>query len=596
MKNKLKLGIQSKIVIIFSLVTLIILSTIYFYLNKNLSNYTYQRIRKNLLRQTRLVQLILDNRLISGASFQKLDQIADEIGNNLDLRVTIINSSGKVLGDSELDAEKLANLENHLYRPEVQQALKTGLGQSKRYSITVEKELLYLATLFDNQNNQGIVRLSIPLSEIEFITSSLRKLLLFALVISFAFALVLNFLVAIFISKPIKEMSWVANSIARGDFSKKTFRLRTNDEIQDLAKALNYMSDQVKLRIDQVTASKSHLETVLLSMVEGVMVIDSQANILLVNKALCELFYIKEEVVGKKPIEALRNIEIQELAEKILDAKKSLETKEVTILIPEERHLLIHATPILREKKTEGAVLVFHDITDLRKLERVRRDFVANVSHELRTPATSIKGYAETLLEGALEDKANAKEFIKIIHSDSQRLAYLVNDLLDLAKIESGKLHLDLKPCSIKSILKRVLVMLDKKIKEKRLKIKIDIPPKTAKVLADKESISQVFLNLIDNAIKYSLEGGTVTISAFEKNNMAYIQIKDQGIGIEQKNIQRIFERFYRVDKGRSRQLGGTGLGLAIVKHIVVAHKGSVAVESKFNYGSTFTFTLLKAS
>jgi two-component system phosphate regulon sensor histidine kinase PhoR len=263
-------------------------------------------------------------------------------------------------------------------------------------------------------------------------------------------------------------------------------------------------------------------------------------------------------------------------------------------MVPEEKILLVHATAVVRKKKTEGAVMVFHNITELRHLENIRRDFVANVSHELRTPLTNIKGYAETLLEGALNDKKNAKEFLEIIHTDSDRLARLVDDLLDLSRLESGQSKLDLKACSMALVAKKVISLLKKEAEDKSISISTEMV-KDEKVLADESKISQVLLNLIDNAIKYTPENGTISISAQAKAAVVEVRVSDTGIGISDKDLPRIFERFYRVDKARSRELGGTGLGLSIVKHIVQEHKGSVRVESLVGQGSTFTFTLPKA-
>ncbi|MGD9015666.1 MAG: ATP-binding protein, partial [Candidatus Omnitrophota bacterium] len=286
---------------------------------------------------------------------------------------------------------------------------------------------------------------------------------------------------------------------------------------------------------------------------------------------------------------------IQEVADSVLKLKQGVISKEVSFLLLEERIFLVHATPIIRGGISEGGVLVFHDITELRRLEKIRQDFVANVSHELRTPVSSVKGYAETLLEGALKDKKNARDFLRIIHSDADRLAKLIDDLLDLSKIESGKLKMDLKSYSIKPIVKRVISGLDKQSKEKSIRIKEDIPRDIPNILADESRIAQVLLNLMDNAIKYNNEGGSITILAKEKDNFIRIEISDTGVGIPEKDLPRLFERFYRIDKARSRELGGTGLGLSIVKHIIQAHNGEVFVQSIFGKGSTFSFTIPKA-
>ena len=430
--------------------------------------------------------------------------------------------------------------------------------------------------------------------EIDLLSGYLKKLLFISLLIAFIFSVIITFIASVFISKPIKEMAQVAGDIADGDFSRKV-STSTHDGVGDLAMAFNHMAEQISARIEEVTASRSLLEAVLLSMSEGVMVVDAKCGILLMNKPLKDFLLIRDDPAGKKPLEVIRNIDIQEIAEDVLNLKKGVECCEISLLFPEERILLVHATPVLREDRVEGAVLVFHDITELRRLDKVRQDFVANVSHELRTPVTIIKGYAETLLECALDDKGHAREFLQVIHSDSDRLARLIDDLLDLSRIESGKLNLTFRPCAIKGIVERVVLELKKQADERSVTIKVDIPEDIPDILADEAGIGQVLLNLLDNAIKYNKEKGLVTVSAGENNGYVKVEVFDTGVGIPERDLNRIFERFYRVDKARSRELGGTGLGLSIVKQIIQEHNGEVAVESLMGQGSTFSFTIPKA-
>ena len=589
----MKISIHYKITFIFGIIIAVILFGIFFYLNKNLQADTYQRIKTNLIKQTDLAKSYLEEDFTQDVQSYKLDTIADRIGKILNLRVTIIGLDGAVWGDSELDDKELTEVENHLYRPEVQQALKSEFGENRRFSTTIKKGMLYVAVLYGKKEAQGIVRLSIPLLEIELISNRLKKLHLVAFIFAFILAVIMSFAISVLISKPIKEISQFAQGIAEGDFSKKV-PVSTNDEISDLAKAFNYMSEQIKLRIEEVTSSKLRLEAVLLSMFEGVMVVDLEGAILLMNQTLKDFLLIRENPVGRKPLEVIRNIEIQEIADSTLQIKQSVQSRQITLLLPQEKILLVHATPIVWEGKPEGAVLVFHDITNLRKLEKIRQDFVANVSHELRTPVSSIKGYAETLLEGALEDKENARDFLKIIYSDSDRLAKLINDLLDLTKIESEKLKMELRPCVIRPVVERVVSGVNKQAKDSSITIKMDIPRELPNILADEVRIAQVLLNLIDNAIKYNKEKGLVIISAKEKDGFIQIDVSDTGVGIPEEDLPRLFERFYRVDKARSRELGGTGLGLSIVKHIIQEHQGEISVQSVLGQGSTFSFTIPK--
>jgi two-component system phosphate regulon sensor histidine kinase PhoR len=527
-------------------------------------------------------------------AFETSDLLADKIGRDLKVRATVIALDGTVLGDSDLNREDIARMENHKNRPEIKQAISSDLGESKRYSMTVEKDMLYVASVFGKPVPLGVIRLSVPLSEITFISARLKHLLVVSFIIAFIFAIMIGFVASIFISRPIKEVARTAKSVAQGDFSKK-LSIRTGDEIEDLAGSFNYMSDQVRQRIENVTAIKSRLEAVFLSMSEGVIVLDPAGRIIFMNQSLKDLFGIKEDPKGKRPIEIIRNIEIHEIVEKTLRLKAGVHKEEISVLMPGEKTFLVHGTPVFKEKETDGVVLVFHDITELRHLEKIRQDFVANVSHELRTPVTNIKGYAETLLDGAIDDEENARDFVKIIHSDSERLARLVNDILDLSRIEAGKLKMNIINFNVRSLAEKVILSLDKQAKDKSIKIENKIPDNISNLSADEALISQVLLNLMDNAIKYNNEGGNISITAHDKGKFTQIDINDTGTGIPEKDLPRIFERFYRVDKARSREMGGTGLGLSIVKHIIQSHGGEVSVKSILGQGSTFSFTIPKS-
>ncbi|MCK5305784.1 MAG: HAMP domain-containing protein [Candidatus Omnitrophica bacterium] len=590
----MKVSIHYKITFVFGAIIAVVFFGVYIYLNNNLREDTYQRIRTNLLKQASLTKFFFEEDPAGAVRHQGIDETADKIGKELSARVTVIGSDGTVLGDSSLDEGALGSAENHLFRPEVQQALLTGTGESRRFSTTLKKDMLYIARGFGEGKTRGIIRLSMPLSEIELISSRLKKLLIASFLPAFLLAVIISFAASAFITKPIKKMSSLAQAIAGGDFSERVL-ISTKDEMGDLAKTFNYMSEQIRFRIEEVTLSRSRFEAVLLSMFEGVMVVDIKGAILLMNQALKDFLLVKEEPHGKKPLEVVRNIEIQEIIDKVLKIKQGVESREISLLLPEEKTLLLHAAPVVREGATEGAVLVFHDITNLRRLEKMRQDFVANVSHELRTPIASIKGYAETLIEGALDDKENARDFLKIIYSDSDRLAKLIDDILDLSRVESGRLKMTLTPSAVKPIIERVVAGLKKQAQDKSVKIKIDIPQDIPRVLADENRVAQVLLNLIDNAIKYTESKGEVIISADEQGEFVRIDVSDTGIGIPENDLPRLFERFYRVDKARSRELGGTGLGLSIVKHIVQAHNGQVSVQSVLGQGSAFSFTIPKA-
>jgi two-component system, OmpR family, phosphate regulon sensor histidine kinase PhoR len=587
----LRIGITYRIAYIFIITIALVFLGVFFYLDNIVTDYTYYRIKENLSKQLNLSASILENAKDISYNSYDLDKIADTIGRDLDVRTTIISMDGKVYGDSSLDGVLLRNIDNHIDRPEVQDALRGGIGQAERFSDTLKADKLYVAKIFGKDSAQGIIRLAVPLSDINIISGKLKGILVVALMFAFTVSVVLFFLVSVWISRPLKEISWIAQNIAHGDFSKRPSAV-SGDEIGDLSESIRFMSDQIKTKIEEVTTNKLRLEAVLWSMFEGVMVIDRSGNIILINHALKELLKIKENPSGKSTIEVIRNLDIQDIAESVLRQPSGVLSREIAISTPVEKNLMVHATPVARDGKNEAAVLVFHDITELRRLEEIRKDFVANVSHELRTPVSNIQGYAETLLQGALDDRINAKEFIAVIHSDSQRLAVLINDLLDLSKIESGKMALNLELNNLKEIVDDACSKIQKKINEKAINFNVAIPDNAKTIYCDKEKIAQAVLNLAENAVKYTPEKGTVKIEASKGNGFIKVDVIDSGIGIPEEHIPRIFERFYRVDKARSRELGGTGLGLSIVKHIVQTHSGEVWVHSIPSKGSTFSFTI----
>lgn len=592
----MRIPIHYRITFLFTAIVLVILFSVFVYLNVSLRENTYQNTRLNLQKQIAVAKVVLEERLADKSLAMDIaDTFCDEIGKLLGVRITIIGPTGVVYGDSELNGQALRDVENHFMRPEVQEALESGYGESRRYSTTVKKDMLYVATTFGGAELKGFLRLSIPLSDIEALSGRLKQLLIVVFVFGFFGVFTASFAISSFISRPIHEMAHSAHAIARGDYSKKIPIVR-GDEVGELATAFNYMIDQVRSRLEEVVANQSRLEAVLLSMFEAVMVVDSSGVILLLNKALKDVFRIKEDYQGKKPLELIRNIEIQEIIDKALLSCGGVITKEVVILTPVEKTLLMHAAPVIQKGSVQGAVLVMHDITELRRLERIRQDFVANVSHELRTPVTNIKGYAETLLEGALDDKKHAREFMKIIHSDAERLAQLIEDILDLSKIEAGKIPLAIEPLDLKAVLLPVVSGLEKQMQTKGIVLSLKLTEDLPRILADKNSMRQILLNLLDNAIKYNRPNGTITISASCSYDAVQVEVADSGIGIAEKDLSRIFERFYRTDKARSRELGGTGLGLSIVKHLLAAQGGTISVESTLGEGSIFRFSLPKAA
>lgn len=589
----MRINIHIKFTLAFCVVLAVVLGGVFLYLDDTFRDYVHDRIKADLLKEARLVKLFLEEDFPPGPSLRQTDALVDRIGETIRSRVTIIGLDGNVLGDSELDGRRLRELENHLYRPEVQQAIHggSGTGQSSRFSTTVQKTMVYTAVMFGREQPEGIVRLSLPLTEVHMVTSRLKKTLGVSIFLAFLFAGMISFLASRRISKPLQQIIQTTKQIAKGDFTRK-IAVSTGDEVEDLAGAVNDMSEQIKQRIDIITSARTRFEAILLNMVEGVMVVDARGRINLINPELMSILNVSSDPAGRKPLEVLRNIEVQEMVDRMLQGKTPAESREITARIREERIFLVNAAPVKRDGGIEGAVLVFHDITELRNLEKMRREFVANVSHELRTPAANIKGYSETLLDGALKDPEHAEEFIRIINADADRLAVLISDLLDLSRIESGKLEMEFIPCSLKRMVERAADQVKPLAREKDIKVMSEVPDGFC-VSADEARITQALLNVLDNAVKYTQEGGRVWITAADLDgDRIKIDISDNGPGIARKDLPRIFERFYRVDKARSRELGGTGLGLSIVKHIVQEHNGKIFVESTPGRGSIFSITL----
>ncbi|MFA7283033.1 MAG: ATP-binding protein, partial [Candidatus Omnitrophota bacterium] len=393
---------------------------------------------------------------------------------------------------------------------------------------------------------------------------------------------------------PINRITYVSSKFAKGDFSRRIF-YNSGDEIGRLASTLNKMAQDIEEKIREIATKNQHLEAIFNSMIEGVIVTDNKLKIISINHPIEGLFGIKRaEAEGKFFLEGIRNSKISELINEAMNSAKFL-SQEVTLVMPEHKVFQANVSPIFEQNKVTGSVTIIHDITEIRRLETMRRDFVANVSHELKTPLTSIKGFVETLLEGAIEDKENSIDFLKIIKNHTDRLNALINDLLDLSHIESKEVTLNNEKFSLSGLAFEVTAGFKSQAKKKGLKIISELP-EGLEVLADKGKIEQVFANLISNAIKYNKENGSVRIYSEQMQDRVKIVIEDSGSGIPAKDLPRIFERFYRVDKARSRELGGTGLGLSIVKHIVELHSGTVGVESTEGLGSKFFFTLPPAA
>jgi two-component system phosphate regulon sensor histidine kinase PhoR len=531
-----------------------------------------------------------------------LQETARDLGNRASARVTLVAADGTVLADSTARDADLPAIENDKSRPEIQQALSTGHGEDIRPSHTTGERTMYRAVLLHQPQNAApiAVRVGLPMVIADREISELKQRLFLALGVAFLVALMLSVWLAHSITRPLSDIASAARQLSSGH---QTIPIRTTaqDEVGILATTLNDMASQLHAKIDELSEDRAQLLAVLTSMVEGVMVLDYRGHVLQINPALERMFGISRvEARGRPCAELFRHQQLNDLVTTILRSPAPYEDEIVLPLTG--RCLQIEASPAGGERESEACiVLVFHDITELRRLEKIRKDFVANVSHELRTPLTSIKGYVEALLDGAKDDPIASVKFLEIILKQSDRLNLIIEDLLELSKIESGRVSLKEEPLELRSVVDRTLSMIKPIADKKRHRLVTSVDPSLPPVAGDEGRLVQVLTNLLDNAIKYTPEGGTITVGATLAPSIGNaeppagaieLNVTDTGIGIPEEDRPRVFERFYRVDKARSRELGGTGLGLAIVKHIVEGHAGQVWVEANHPHGSRFVVRL----
>ena len=518
-------------------------------------------------------------------------------------RVTVIAPDGRVLADSAVSDSNLATLENQRARPEFQQVAATGRGTDLRTSHPTGERTLYLAVGLSGTNQTAptvFLRLGLPMTTYDREVAKLHQDLALAFGIAFLIAVALSVWLAHSITKPLSYIAIAARQLAKGDHVAR-IRTGSRDEVGLLADTLNHMTDQLRTKIDELSEDRSQLMAMLTSMVEGVMILDRRGHVLQINPALERMFDVtRMEARGHPCSDVFRHPQLDSLVSTVLTKRKNEEDE--ILLHPSGRRLHIEASVTESDRENEAcAVLVFHDMTELRRLEIIRKDFVANVSHELRTPLTSIKGYIEALLDGAKDDPETSTNFLDIILKQSDRLNLILEDLLQLSMIESGQVLFKREPLHIQIVVERTLAMIKPLADKKGQRLVSFVEDNLPAVLSDEDRLLQVLSNLLDNAVKYTPGKGTITVAAHpvldgaEQPAMATaveLSVSDTGFGIPEWDRPRVFERFYRVDKARSRELGGTGLGLAIVRHIVEGLGGRVWVEANAPIGSRFVVRL----
>jgi len=520
----------------------------------------------------------------------ELDALCKEIGKTSGTRFTLIRPDGTVAGDSD---ENPSDMENHADRPEVRQALEGKTGTDRRYSRTLGEKMMYVAVpLPDDGGETGfVIRAALPMTAITGELNKMTKRVVDATLLAGLLSMLVCIAVVRRITAPLHGMAHAARQFADGDFSRR-IPAQPTAELDELAQSLNTMADRLGKTLSSLAEQRNEQQAVLSSMDEGVLAIDQQERIIHMNRVAGEILGIDHR--GTKGMlfqQAIRHASLQDFVRAAIGAQKKL-SRDLVLRGETEKQIL--ATGRVLENadgQAIGALVVLRDITQLRHLETVRADFVANVSHELKTPITSIKGFVETLLSSDWNHEPEALRFLEIIRQQADRLDAIIDDLLTLSRLEQQEGQIPGEPCPLAAILSNAAALCQIQASEKNMAIQIDCPDGLA-LSANAPLLEQAFVNLLMNAIKYSDPGKTVRISASEQGEQILIEVEDEGFGIGKEHLDRLFERFYRVDATRSRKLGGTGLGLSIVKHIVQVHGGAISVESRPGSGSTFAITL----
>jgi two-component system, OmpR family, phosphate regulon sensor histidine kinase PhoR len=503
-------------------------------------------------------------------------------------RVTVITPGGLVLADSQSDP---STMENHAGRPEVRDALVKGQGQSTRHSVTIKRDLLYYAVKQDvGAGSPLVLRFALPAADIDETLASFRRRLWLASAVIMALAGAASLLVSLRFAARIERLKEFSRRVADGDFRPLPGD-GSEDALAQLGASLNQTAARLDRTIRSLTEERNLSSAILGSMVEGVAVVNGAQRLVFANQSFADILELDVPPKSGSPlVEVARQTEMIEAVRKVLAGEMRVEAEIVTGTL--RQHFFAATVAAVRAGETFGAVIVLHDISELRKLERVRRDFVANVSHEFRTPLTAIQGFAETLLAGATEDPQNRDRFLGIIVEHSRRLARLTEDLLMLSKMDSDRLELEIRPVNVSQLIESCLETSQHRAAEKEITITAKRTEGVPEIAGDRRRLAEILQNLLDNAIQYSMSRGKVTIGADRFGPEVVITVSDTGIGIPTADQPRIFERFYRVDAARSREAGGTGLGLSIAKHLVEAHGGRIWVDSELGHGSQFHFSV----
>lgn len=590
------MNIRTQLTLSYIGIVLLVLFAMYLILEVTLKGLLSNRITNELEIQASLTREFLIEELPQKENFTYgvIDGLVDRLGETGKVRLTFIGEDGVVWGDTERDGQSLIEMDNHLNRPEVQDAIKNGKGIRDRFSSTTKTEFRYFTLPIKNGENLiGFSRVAMPIETVNNSLSKIRRTLLLVSIAGSILVIIITVFTTGAIVKPIKKLTQMTQSVATGGLTTPV-EVNTANELGQLSRNFNLMTDRVQTQIDRISLENQRLETILNSMSEGVLLVNGPSEITYANPAAIAMLNLPENYVGRALIEINRIPQLQAL---VRNAEKTQELafSEIRLANLNESEAEVTVVPVASQSEY---VIVIHDVSKLRRLERIRADFVANVSHELRTPLTTIHGYAETLLTNGNTKTKKRKEFLVKILKHSERLSRLVSDLLELARLETGDVELKRTQCHLKEFHEQILDVFEPVLEESGVTLEWEIPEDLPQISVDSQLFMQVFVNLIDNAIKYTPDGGVITVSAEPSRtnsdavNEVVVHIQDTGIGIPSESQPRVFERFYRVDKGRERKMGGTGLGLAIAKHILLCHNGRIWLESELGQGTVFHFAL----
>lgn len=583
------LGIRSKLFVVSFGLVLLSIAAAYFFMRVRLETYLVDSLRQDLAVRARLIALKVSAADSPLTDLKSWDALADELGRRASARVTFIRRDGVVVGDSEVPYSDLAQVENHGSRPEVLEALASNVGACRRFSTTVERPMFYVAVpLRSGSELLGVSRVAVPLTQLDRALGQLNGIVTLAVLISLALALILSSVAAQWASRTACSLTAAARSMAGGNLETRT-NATGRDEFGELGRALDTLASNLSTTLEELRCQRDRLSGVLGGMQEGVLMLDSEARIVLLNPALREMLLLPADVEGRSPRDVVPHEEVRDFLAGAVELEAPV-TQELELGGRKDQRLLIRAAPLL---EPEGGVFaVFVDVTEMRRLENLRRDFVANVSHELRTPVTAIRSAGETLKMAFEQDALAASQFVDIIDRNAERLSGLVEDLLDLSRIESREVRLQMEPLEMREVFSQVSMMFRDRAAKKDVVLLEEVEPGVGTILADRRALENVLTNLVDNAVKYGGTGAEVKLSATREGELVRLGVSDTGPGIEARHLPRLFERFYRVDTGRSRELGGTGLGLSIVKHLVESMGAQVSVQSAPGEGTCFSFAL----